>query len=463
MQGSIERRLLLLFIVAMIITLSLVSVFSLMVARSEGLRDEKEYNLEQAALGISLVKFQVSHLATLAKDYSQWDSTYQFVQSPTDLYKEQHLDLDSLIVTGIHGAMIQRSDDEILYGVSQLANNENAQLWEMFSSVPDYGLERFETGVLYFNSKLYLYVSSPITDNSGDLKANGRLVMLKALNASLTSEISHILRREFTMHSSATDNSVFVLTGQDKWQLKAASTTQQGNELIGYYQIVHDKEGILPIDVSVKTHYENDGVLELIYEWLPSLVALMVLPLVMTFLLRKHITRPIKELINWLNQVDGSMLAEELKPFKHADNGEIGHLSEKFSSIYNNLYQEHQFSQLLLYSISDFIFTVDHQGKIDYCNPAATEWLNVSANILYGQSFELLFDNLSEDTPCPSNWLYRAIECGSEYSGISLIRKFSSRDKSEWLEIQVSPMIRSEEEQAGAMIILRAKPDYTEA
>jgi PAS domain S-box-containing protein len=211
----------------------------------------------------------------------------------------------------------------------------------------------------------------------------------------------------------------------------------------------------------VTSSLDSKGLKDTLTQQLPFILALLILPLIMITLLRKTITEPTRELIRWLNQVDGSQLAEELKPFKHAEKGEIGELSHQFSSIYNNLYQQHQFSQILLYSISDFIFTVDHEGNIDYCNPAATEWLKVNATQLYGQSFEFLIANLSEDTPSPANWLYRAIHCASEYSGISRIRKFGDETQSEWMEIQVSPMIKSDDEPIGALVILRPKPNYS--
>ena len=93
----------------------------------------------------------------------------------------------------------------------------------------------------------------------------------------------------------------------------------------------------------------------------------------MLAILRQYVSTPIHNLIEWLNEIGEKKMSEDLTPFSQSDYGEIGVLSKRFEDVYNTLYEQHQFSQLLLYSISDFIFTVDSNGGTDYCNPAAAE------------------------------------------------------------------------------------------
>ena len=100
-------------------------------------------------------------------------------------------------------------------------------------------------------------------------------------------------------------------------------------------------------------------------------------------------------------------------------------------------------------------FTVDSKGKINYCNPAAAEWLRIDSKELYCQDFELLFASVDENSPSVANWLYRALETLSEFSGQVNIRKLSEPNKTFLVEVQVSPILYRDTEQKGAMIILR--------
>jgi PAS domain-containing protein len=244
---------------------------------------------------------------------------------------------------------------------------------------------------------------------------------------------------------------------RDVWRVEKSEVIFDDDLIKGTYSLFLSDELTLPVLAEIQIARERFHMSSL-WRWLvPQIFLLALLTFFLLMLLRATITRPIKGLVAWLNQVNGSQLAEDLRPYSYSQYGEIGVLSDKFSEIYNNLYQQHQFSQLLLYSISDFIFTVDAQGKIDYCNPAAAEWLKIDSKELYKQDFELLFASVDEDAPSVANWLYRALETYSEFSGQLNIRKLSEPNKTYFLEIQVSPILYNDTEQKGAMIILRLK------
>lgn len=460
MQGSIERKLLNMFFLAMALTLGIVSVVSYLSSDSEKLAQGKQLNSEMASLGLRLIDSEMDDLDVITSAYAQWDATYDYINQPSTSFIRDNFSQDVLNTIEVSGVMIERLDGQVLYSISKNSIDDDKELWHFIQKNMPILTDFNQRGALFFKGRLYMLASLPVTDNTATSSANGRIVMIKAIDSSVTGYISSVLDMDFSVVPVLTDNKLFLMSGIGPWKLEAVNYHIQDQSMIGSYQMLSLEEGNLPSIVALRTEYRTQSLSQLIIEWSPSFFAMMLLPSIMTYLLRRHITKPMTELVNWLNQVDGSTLAEELRPFKHVDKGEIGQLSTKFSEIYNNLYQEHQFSQLLLYSISDCIFTVDHMGCVDYCNPAASEWLNIKAGSIYGQSFELLIDNLSEDTSSPAHWLHRALHCGSEYSGISLIRKLGCSQGTEWMEIQVSPMIKSEEEQPGAIIILRPKNDY---
>ncbi|MFM2587994.1 CHASE4 domain-containing protein [Vibrio sp. TBV020] len=462
MLGSTEKRLVVIFFAVTTIILGVISAVSLFKERHEAQLQAQEANQDVAILGLRLLSNQLDELGISVRDYAKWDATYDFVSSRNQDFVDENFSIRAIEEQHLTAVALLNGKNEVILRNGKITGYETIPLESHLQQVNIELDDVLFKGVLFHNENTYLFASSPIQNTLGTSSPNGRLIFFKHVSKRVETNISELIGHKVSALSISDKTQFFVFSAKDLWEIDTITQTTSDSVIKGEYQIGQKGHPRLPIIISASTANHKQGWKHLAIHLMPSVAALFIMPVLMILLLRRYITSPIQELIRWLNQVDGSQLAEELKPFKHAGNGEVGELSEKFSSIYNNLYQQHQFSQLLLYSISDVIFTVDHQGNIDYCNPAATEWLNIGATQLYGQSFEFLIANMSEDTPSPANWLYRAIHNASEYSGISKIRKFGEMTGWEWMEVQVSPMIKADDEPAGALIVLRSKPDYAQ-
>ncbi|NOH79843.1 PAS domain-containing protein [Vibrio sp. RE86] len=460
MLGSTEKRLLLIFIAVTTVLFGIVSTITLLNERYESTQHEFQDNERMAKLALKLIGHQLDEMSVNTRSHAHWDETYNHVEFPNQNYLDDNYSLTALNDQHLTGVAIMDVNDRVIFQNGKITDYDSVKVDQHLAGLKEELNSIDLKGVLFHRKRAYMFASSEITNNSGTAPSNGRLIFFRHINSQMLTKLSSIVDNTVSIEPLTEGTKFVVFHSNEGWNFDIIERSVTDEQISGSYQIGQFNNQTLPMLIHLSAPNTRDNWLHEVLHILPPLTALIIMPIMIIYLLRRYITKPIRELISWLNDVDGSQLAEELKPFKHAGNGEVGELSEKFSSIYNNLYQQHTFSQLLLYSISDVIFTVDSQGNIDYCNPAATEWLNTSSTQLFGQSFEFLISNMSEDTPSPANWLYRAIHSGSEYSGISKIRKFGLETDSEWMEVQVSPMIKSDDEPPGALIVLRSKPDY---
>ncbi|MBW3696058.1 PAS domain-containing protein [Vibrio sp. T187] len=454
---SIEKRLIIIFLMAMTLTFGVMTTVSVIVGSEERKYNETVQVEKYLQIALNLLKSKIDDVAVLATDYGEWDDTYHYMNAPTREFEQSSMDMDSLESVGLSGVILHQLDGEAAYKLSVYDYSTDSALWSLFKNMNAYQASETYRGAIFLQGRILVYVSHPITDNSGEAPTNGRITLVRELNQRIQESISKDLGESMNIVNMAQPDAVELIRFTGKWRVDKSEIVYSGNTLTGVYRLFLSDELPLPLLIELEVertenHYHS------VWRWLiPEVIMLVLLTVGLVFILRATVTKPIKHLIEWLNQVDGSQLAEDLKPFPHAQHGEIGILSNKFSDIYNNLYQQHQFSQLLLYSISDFIFTVDSQGRVDYCNPAAAEWLKIDSRQVYNQDFELLLVSVDENAPSVSNWLYRALETSSEYSGQVLIRKLSEPDKTYLVEVQVSPILNNDSDHKGAMIILRPK------
>lgn len=454
---SIERRLVLIFVFAMALIFAVMTSLSLYAGLQEK-KDTEEKRVEKSmSVALNLLGGQIDDIEHLTKDYAYWDEAYNFIENPNIAFVKSSLDMDSLKVADLNGLIVHDQFGKALYRISTYDFITDSQLWSEFDDGTLLQGKKVQRGSIFLKGRILAFVSHEVSDNSGSLPSNGRITVFREIDQRMMDQISRGIGESFNLVNMSQPDAITTIVYRDAWRVEKSEIIFHDDIIKGTYSLFLSEELTLPVLVEIQLEREPFQMSSL-WRWLiPQILLLALLTFFLLMLLRATITRPIKGLVAWLNQVNGSQLAEDLRPYSYSQHGEIGVLSEKFSEIYNNLYQQHQFSQLLLYSISDFIFTVDAQGKVDYCNPAAAEWLNIDSKELYKQDFELLFASVDDDAPSVANWLYRALETYSEFSGQLNIRKLSEPNQIHFLEIQVSPILYNDTDQKGAMIILRLK------
>lgn len=452
---SIEKRLVIIFVLAMTLMFGIMTSISMYAGHNEKKEQEEKLVDKYLYIGLKLLGSRVDSVADMAKDYGYWDETLDFINSPNRKFVENSLDSDSLRTSSLDGVIIHNNAGKALYRISSYDYITDSQLWSLFTDINDIEKGVIQRGVVFLQGRILVYVSQPVSDNSGNMASNGRITLLREMTQRTLDEISSDLGESFSLINMLQPDAIERMAFGTEWRVEKSEIIYTDKTLEATYSIFFSDQSRLPILAELVIERSPFSIASQWRLLIPELVLLIVLSGILVAVLRATVTKPIKRLIEWLNQVNGSELAEDLRPYEYSQYGEISVLSNKFSEIYNNLYQQHQFSQLLLYSISDFIFTVDSKGKIDYCNPAAAEWLRIDSKEVYCQDFELLFAAVDENAPSVANWLYRALETLSEFSGQVNIRKLSEPNKTFLVEVQVSPILYSDTEQKGAMIILR--------
>ena len=353
---SIEKRLVIIFVFAMTLMFGIMTSISMYAAHNEKKEQEEKLVGKYLFIGLNLLGARVDSVAEMAKDYGYWNETFDFINTPNRNFVENSLDSDSIKTRSLNGVIIHNNAGKALYRISSYDYITDSQLWSLFTDINSIESGVVQRGVVFLQGRILVYVSQPVSDNSGSMLSNGRITLLREMTQRTLDEISSDLGESFSlinMHQSdAIERMVF---GTD-WRVEKSEILYTEKTLEATYSIFFSDQSRLPILAELVIERSPFSIASQWRLLIPEFILLIVLSGVLVVVLRATVTKPIKRLIAWLNQVNGSELAEDLRPYEYSQYGEISVLSNKFSEIYNNLYQQHQFSQLLLYSISDFIF-----------------------------------------------------------------------------------------------------------
>ncbi len=454
-KNSIEKRLTFLFMILMLVLFSITSAIGIAFSEASKAKNDSQYIDKLMQISFALIRTYTDQARIISQDYAEWDETYDFVRKRDTDFLENQLSAVDLESSEIQGLAIHSPNGGLLHGINSFGYLENQSLWSLFDNFDKVDMSTQMRGIVFDQGRVFIYCSTPITGTGSSKEAVGRLTVLKQITQDFSEYISQAMGEKFMFVNTLGLEDSLRFDIYAKWSYQRLSMAIDEGMISSTYQLTHDSNHILPLNIEVDIARFNTSNSKYWVQLFPEFIVIMVLSVVLLYILRQKVTTPIKDLIEWLGQVGEKNMSEDLKPFDRAEYGEIGVLSKQFEEIYNDLYEQHQFSQILLYSISDFIFTVDSEGRIDYCNPAAAEWLNIDSRTIQHQEFELLLACLDEEAPSVSNWLYRALHTYSEYSGEANIRIISQPERVFKMQVQVSPMLQAEEGQKGAMVILR--------
>lgn len=130
---------------------------------------------EQASLVRNLFENEVDNLLRKAADWSQWDDTYEFVETRDPDYIESNLIDESFVAIGVNVVVIQNHSGEVVFGKevsSGVSTADVSPYEEAFSRLSQEVLATREkrSGFLILRSKVFLVTAQPIlrSDGSGD-------------------------------------------------------------------------------------------------------------------------------------------------------------------------------------------------------------------------------------------------------------------------------------------------------
>ena len=126
-------------------------------------------------------------------------------------------------------------------------------------------------------------------------------------------------------------------------------------------------------------------------------VAILVVIIVMSIVLRNAVVRPISELSSAMKRVSGGDLSQEVPVFGRDELAELAtgfnSLLSELRSTYTGFQNEHDKLQTIIIGSRDGIVVTDGAGTIVLVNPSAEHLLRKSAQTLIDGGFESLIDN----------------------------------------------------------------------
>jgi len=192
---TIRKRILLysaLALGAFLAAVYFVSRFSLMNGFS---RLESNYAYESVRRLQSHLENEQSQLSTMARDYAQWDRTYEFMAGRDKSYVRSELTDDTFNIIHINlFLLLDRAGQPTLNreaGNWPVGKSDLAAIAAAYRSNSAYKLNAPLRGLVEINGRVFLLAYEPILTSRGDGSPRGTLVMGKGLSESLLANLSH--------------------------------------------------------------------------------------------------------------------------------------------------------------------------------------------------------------------------------------------------------------------------------
>ncbi|MBV9342903.1 MAG: diguanylate cyclase [Acidobacteria bacterium] len=156
------------------------------IARQSIYRLEKALDNEETALDV------------LARDYSEWDRTYDFMESRRPDYIRQELTSDAFQVIHVDGIVLLNNRGEVVFSKYLGHGGLDRDDLETIAAVERRGREPGKLrsgieGVLELAGRLVFLAYEPILPSSGSGEARGTLVMLREMSDPVVSSMSRSL------------------------------------------------------------------------------------------------------------------------------------------------------------------------------------------------------------------------------------------------------------------------------
>lgn len=158
-------------------------------------KHEVEKNVERADAALGT---HTNNLAIIAKDWGNWDDTYNFVQGQYGDYPDNNLDIDSLVNLNSNIMLFYNASGQLLYAVG--TNLEDSEYEEIpitvLEDVSSYKVlfsnnshPTHISGIIVTHNGPLLVASNPITPSTERENVKGTLIVGRYLNDALIEEL----------------------------------------------------------------------------------------------------------------------------------------------------------------------------------------------------------------------------------------------------------------------------------
>src|ERR1700688_132061 len=243
---TIRKRILLysaLALGAFLAAVYFVSRFALMNGFS---RLESNYAYESVRRLQNHLENEQTQLATVARDYAQWDRTYEFMSRRNKDYVRTELTDDTFNIIHVNlFLLLDRSGRPTFSkeaGNWPIERNNLAAIAAAYTSSQAHTRNSPLSGVLEINGRLFLLAYEPVLNSRGEGSPRGTLVMGKGLSESLLSTLSHSMGLPLWLEPP--DNAPAANHHQMLWSDGTNSVSQESDSTMLAYVPLKDLSGV---------------------------------------------------------------------------------------------------------------------------------------------------------------------------------------------------------------------------
>ena len=304
---TIRKRILLysaLALGAFLAAVYFVSRFSLMNGFS---RLESSYAYESVRRLQNHLESEQSQLSTMARDYAQWDRTYEFMASRDKNYARTELTDDTFNIIHINLFLLLDSSGRPTLsreaGNWPIAKSDLVAIAADYRSSSAYKLNAPLKGLVEINGRLFLLAYEPILTSRGDGEPRGTLVMGKGLSEALLSNLSHSMGLPLWLEPP--DNAPSPKNRLTLWSDGANSVSLESDSTMLAYVPLKDLSGtarrLLVARIPSKLHSEGQKVTN--YLLLLLMLAGVVHSAVLLIVLEQNLLSRVESLNHKITQV----------------------------------------------------------------------------------------------------------------------------------------------------------------
>jgi|GEM_PF-4737211 len=451
--NSIKRKFALWFILLSVLMSTIVVVFRTWQLDLEYQKWQKDHLQSTHTTVNSIFMDKIKSLALIARDNGIHNEAYEFVQTQTTDFAENYLTIDSLIYLDSHAVLVADNHGEMIHGVSRLSAANEAQLWQLLDGQirVDSSFTQ-QSGIVLINDQAFLYVSSAITDSKRLQSPVGSITYVKAVDQAMMQDISKFIGEKVSLRFLPYEGNGLHFKNAFKTSANLTELISEDHQVSATFSLVSAAGEPIPAEVLIEKRNEEKKLNNPMVTITPALLGTSIVGMIFFWLINNMISKPIDNINQSLKG-----LIESPGRFKaltiNVDN-EFGELVKTTNTLLSKLFDQQEFSRLLLDSIGEVIVTIDEQGAISYLNPTAEQWFQLPENNHFGVKFDFVLVNEDVTSPSISAMVYDVLKKRQPIEVTSQFYCSTRQSESSRLRIAGRPLKSEENAEAGGIFVI---------
>lgn len=451
---SIEKRLLVMFIIFSVVLTVTVSAFRAWEVSSEFKRLELIQAEKYASILVGLLELELSYIDSFALDNAHWSETYNFVSDRNEEYQSTTLNAATLSHAELDGVLILDNSGENVLALSNLNLKQQKELWIKAEKVRGNSNNRASRGVMIIGDTPIFFAMQLITNGEDKSVSNGVYFTFLTLGPDVLSKVSAIIGVGVALKIDASNEDIFDSYAIDNKLHFALNSIGQTRELIKASFHLYSEKG-RQIEVMMLVEFEQiqsrfDGP---IFTLIPSLVLTTLVCIFLLMVIRYHIVKPILTIsahLHRLKDMEGKYV-----PMDVGWEDELGQLAENINKLFSRIYKKESFNKLLLSAIDNIVFVLDSQGKVTFATQSTLDWLKVELDEIVSFDLDFLLTNIDTASPSVAVWSHEILNKKQTIAYDCQLRTMTNHEQVTDAQVRGYPIESINAELNGAIVIIR--------